>query len=418
MKAVKSEEAGSAATLSGPEVAKAVSLASPFSSKEDLPPEDIDGENTPPDGADLLDRIHRFLVRFICYPSAEASIAHVLWIAHAHLMDCWFTTPRFAVLSPEPGSGKSTMLEITALLVPRPILSVMSSPAYILRKIADQESRPTILYDEIDAIFGPNARGSEDLRAMVNAGYRRGATVGRCYGENGKVLTIDLPTYGAIALGGLGDLPGTIMSRCIVIRMRKRAQGESVESFRPIRHEAEGQLLHDELAAWTASVAGAASIAEPLLPDGIADRDEDVWSPLLVVAELAGSAWPNLAREAALKFVLAAEDGKGLSLSVELLTDIKRCFRGEESLATKTLLERLLDDEEAPWGDLKGKKLDPRGLAKMLRQFRIRSEGIRIGDATPRGYKREAFYDAWKRYLPTPAETATTATNATGPDCS
>lgn len=415
MMAVKSEEAGSAVTLSGPEVAKAVSLASPINSKEDLPPEDIDGENTPPNGADLLDRVHRFLRRFICYPTPEAIIAHVLWILHTHLMDSWFTTPRFAVLSPEPGSGKSTVLELTALLVPRPILSVMSSPAYILRKIADQENRPTILYDEIDAIFGPQARGNEDLRAMVNAGYRRGATIGRCYGENGRVLTMDLSTYGAIALGGLGDLPGTIMSRSIVIRMRKRAHGETAEAFRPIRHEAEGQLLHDELIAWAASVAGMASIAEPILPDGIADRDSDVWSPLLVVADLAGGPWPALAREAALKFVRASEDGKSLSLGVELLIDMKRCFGEEDSLPTKTLLERLLADEEAPWGDLKGKKLDPRRLARMLRQFGVRSEGVRIGDATPKGYKREAFYDAWKRYLPVPSENATSATSATDP---
>lgn len=413
MRATISEEAGKRSNASGLKDAKAEQPAMLGSPNELLSPDGHFSNVAKPDGADLLNRIHGFLRRFISYPSSEASIAHVLWIAHTHLMDCWFTTPRLAALSPEPGSGKSRLLEMTALLVPRPILSVMSSPAYILRKIADQENRPTILYDEIDAIFGPQARGNEDLRAMVNAGYRRGATIGRCYGENGKILTQDLPTFGAVAFGGLGDLPNTIMSRSIIIRMRKRMPCESVEPFRPSQHDAEGQLLHEELVAWAANVTDAASIIEPVIPDGIADRDADVWMPLLAVAEIAGDVWPRLATDSALKFVQSANEGKAPSLGVQLLADIKRCFGEDGALPTKTLLERLLDDEEAPWGDIKGRKLDPRGLAKMLRQFGIRSEGLRIGEVTPKGYKRGAFHDVWRRYLPPIAKTATGATNAT-----
>src|SRR3546814_10030035 len=78
------------------------------------------------DGAGLLNRIRAFTRRFICYPSDHASTSHVLWIAHTHLMEAWFSTPRLAVLSPEPGSGKSRVLEITAMLVPNPLLSVNS----------------------------------------------------------------------------------------------------------------------------------------------------------------------------------------------------------------------------------------------------------------------------------------------------
>jgi hypothetical protein len=413
VRAANSEEAGSVGALSGLEDAKAVGPAPLCNDNDRLPPASIVESKSAPDGGALLTQIHDFVGRFICYPSPEASIAHVLWIAHAHLMDCWFTTPRLAALSPEPGSGKSRLLEVTALLVPRPILSVMSSPAYVLRKIADQENRPTVLYDEIDAIFGPQARGSEDLRAMVNAGYRRGATIGRCYGENGKILTQDLPTYGAVAFGGLGDLPATIMSRSIIIRMRKRAQGETVEGVRPAKHEPEGQLLHDELAAWAAAVVEEASVAEPAMPAGIADRDADVWMPLLVVAALAGGPWPDMARDAALEFVKAAKSGKAPSLGVQLLTDIRSCFGGESRIASAELVDRLLSDPEAPWGDLKGKKLNQRKLAELLRQFHIEPETVRVGEKTLRGYKAEAFHDSWRRYLPPPVTAKTSATCTT-----
>ena len=63
-------------------------------------------------GAKLLDQVHAFLGRFVAYPSEEAHVAHTLWIAHAHLMDAWESTPRIAFLSPEPGSGKTRALEI------------------------------------------------------------------------------------------------------------------------------------------------------------------------------------------------------------------------------------------------------------------------------------------------------------------
>jgi hypothetical protein len=39
--------------------------------------------------AQLLDDVHAFLGRFVIYPSKEAHDAHVLWIAHTHLMDAW-----------------------------------------------------------------------------------------------------------------------------------------------------------------------------------------------------------------------------------------------------------------------------------------------------------------------------------------
>ena len=43
---------------------------------------------------DILDDVHAFLGRFVIYPSKEAHDAHVLWIAHTHVMDAWESTPR------------------------------------------------------------------------------------------------------------------------------------------------------------------------------------------------------------------------------------------------------------------------------------------------------------------------------------
>ncbi|WP_373492491.1 DUF3631 domain-containing protein [Parasphingorhabdus sp.] len=389
------ERAGAAPTATGPDDAKA---ASPVSLTNANQPKTPDAASI--DGAELLNRIHAFADRFICYPSEQASISHVLWIAHAHLMNAWFSTPRLAVLSPEPGSGKSRVLEITALLVPNPLLSVLSTPAFILRRVSDQDNRPTVLYDEIDTIFG-QPRGNEELRGMINAGYRRGATVGRCYMDKGKVLTEELETFAALAMGGLGNLPATIMSRSIVIRMRKRAAGESAERFQPRTHEPEADALKIQLADWAASIFSVAEVAQPVLPDCIADRGADVWGPLITVADLAGAAWPDAARIAATDAVLSAKASESPSLGAQLLADINTYFGDADRLTTADLLGKLLEDDEAPWGDLRGRRIDARKLAVMLREYGIRSCTIRMPNGTtPKGYKREEFHDAWKRYLP------------------
>ena len=142
-----------------------------------------------------------FLLRFVSYPSRHASVAHTLWIAHTHMMDIWDSTPRIAFMSPERGSGKTRALEVTEFLVPRPVHSVNNSVAYVIRKIADEAGRPTILYDEVDALFGNKQPEKADLLAMLNAGHRKGATSGRCVTGAGPVRTEELPAYCAACPG-------------------------------------------------------------------------------------------------------------------------------------------------------------------------------------------------------------------------
>ncbi len=143
----------------------------------------------PAAGADQpLDDIEAFLRRFVAYPSEHARTAHVLWVAHTHLMDAWDSTPRIAFLSQEPGSGKSRALEVSELLVPNPVQAVNVTPAYLFRKIGSEDGAPTVLYDEIDCVFGPKAKENEEVRGLLNAGHRRGAVAGRCV-VRGNCLT-------------------------------------------------------------------------------------------------------------------------------------------------------------------------------------------------------------------------------------
>jgi hypothetical protein len=83
-------------------------------------------------------------------------------------------------------------------------------------------------------------------------------------------------------------------------------------------------------------------------------------------------------------------------------------------MSSKMILSRLAEIDESPWGDIRGRQLDERGLAKRLKPYGIKAKTIRIGGATPRGYARADFIDAWTRYLPTAGKSETSATSATG----
>lgn len=348
------------------------------------------------EGSAVLNAVEGFLRRFIAYPSEHAAVAHTLWVAHTHRMDAWESTPRMFFSSTEPGSGKTRGLEVTELLVPRPVHAVNTTPAYLFRKVSDEAGSPTILYDEIDTLFGPRAKENEDVRGMLNAGHRKGAVAGRCVVKGKEVTTEELPAYCAVAMAGLDNLPDTLMSRSIVIKMRRRAPGEEVEPFRHRQHAPEGEALKSALSDWAAKCIKVG--AWPEMPEGVTDRNADVWEALLAVADAAGGDWPERARVSAVTLVTDAKAGVP-SLGIRLLADIRDVFGDHDYLFTDDAIAGLVALEEAPWGDLRGKALDPRGLAQRLAKYDVRPRTVRIGTRTSKGYAKADFVDPWSRYL-------------------
>lgn len=358
------------------------------------------------DGAEVLNSLATLLRRFVAYPDQHGNVAHTLWIAHTHLVQVFETTPRIAFLSPEPASGKTRALEITEMVVPNPVEAVNVTPAYLFRKVGDDKGKPTILYDEIDTVFGPKAKDNEEIRGLLNAGHRNGAVAGRCVTIGKTVTTEEISAYCAVALAGLGNLPDTILTRSVVIRMKRRAPHEQVEAYRRRVHRLDGEQVHGQLAQWAEQVSGLVGGAYPEIPAGVEDRDADLWEPLLAIADAAGGDWPHLARAAAVTLVTESRDSTP-SLGIKLLEDVKTVFGDRSAMFTEEILTALNGMDEAPWGDLRGAPMDARRLASMLRKYITipeaeRSKTIRIGDRTAKGYRADWLYDAWTRYLSSP----------------
>ncbi|MFE9428918.1 DUF3631 domain-containing protein [Kitasatospora sp. NPDC006697] len=372
---------------------------------------DLIPDTEPTEGAEVLAQLKARIARFVILPSEEALVATTLWVAATHLQKSWQHAPRLAVVGPAKRCGKSRLLDVLTETVHQALLTVNSSPAAVFRSITDEP--PTLLVDEADTIFGSPkmAEKNEEMRGLLNAGHQRDRYVLRVVGNDHTPRKF--PTFAMAAIAGIGDLPDTIMDRSIVIRMRRRAEGESVSPYRSERDRPGFHEIRDRIARWTAPLAGRALHLEPDMP--VEDRAADTWEPLVIIADLAGGPWPRLARQACKRMVdaevQAEEENPG---GARILADIRRIFhanREADSLTTDQLLRELNDNAEAPWAESSRGGLTPRGLGSMLREFGIISGNVRLGDGTQRkGYTRHKFLDAWRRYCPTVHPITSTAT--------
>lgn len=388
-------------------------------------------------GAEVLDHVAAFVGPFLALPSDHCLTVMVLWAAHTHAVHRFYVTPRLIFDSAEYGSGKTRALELLALVVFRPKMTFSTTTAALYRRLGKAGERAlTVLFDETDAIFNPRtAPQYEDLRAVLNTGYKRGATVDRCVGDGASMDVAEFSVFAPVALAGLaGCVPRSIVTRSAAeIHMRKRKPTEKLRPFDEEEAEAEAAPLRTVLAGWIESVSESLGV-RPAMPDGVTDRPAENWRALLAIADAAGGSWPDRARAACLHFVLAGENTD--TFGVGLLRDIRHVFTtwkvipaaGEDEepvrvpdgftdkLASTDIIGKLIALEDSHWGDLKGKPLDPARLKDELDRYQVDKGSIRIPDldkplredGKPRTKSAKGYHvsgegglgDAWSRYLP------------------
>jgi hypothetical protein len=351
-----------------------------------------------------LNSVARFVEDYVVLPSQEAVVAVSLWVCHAHAIHAFDSSPFLIIRSPTMRSGKTRLLECIELLVPCPWRAVDVSESVLFRRIT--RDHPTLLLDEVDVVFASRGERHEGLRALLNGGCRRGARVSRSVPKGNGFELVDFEVFAAKALAGIGTLPGTVEDRGIVIPMRRATPAEQrrIRRLRFREADAEAAPIRETLARWAEAALPKLREARPAIPDVLDGRAADSWEPLLAVAEDAGDGWAVAAWQAALALSTGAarEDN---SVRVRLLADCRRAFdeRGTDRLATGDLITALCDDETSPWGDWRGRRLTPEALARLLKPFGVRPERWRDGSQLARGYAREAFQDAWGRYVPVPS---------------
>src|SRR5690606_13109291 len=126
-----------------------------------------------------------------------------------------------------------------------------------------------------------------------------------------------IPTFAMAALAGIGAMPDTIEDRAVVVRMRRRAPGETAAPYRHRRDRTPLRELATHLNRWLRADLTILEQAEPEMP--VEDRAADTWEPLVIVADHAGDTWPERARAAAVALTAEADDNDHASTRVRLL---------------------------------------------------------------------------------------------------
>jgi hypothetical protein len=368
---------------------------------------------TTPDLGTTLDDVASFLRRYVVMSEAQVTAA-TLWVAHSHAFAGAEATPYLNVTSPERESGKTRMLEVLELLVARPWYTARTSSAALVRKLSS-DPPATLLLDETDNTFKSDREYVAAVMSVLNAGYRRGGCSTLCVGQGASIEARDFPVFAPKAFAGIGALPDTVASRTIRVELKRRTSDERVERFRFRAASADAIPLHQALEAWASENAGRLADARPSLPDELSDRAQDVWEPLLAIAEMAGEEWGARARAAAIELSSRGAE-EDTSVGAQLLGHIRDVFDGDR-MTCAALVAALNGDDEMSYGGWNdGRGITTRELGKKLKPYRIRAKTLRLPEGTrANGYEREQFEDAWSRYAPLlPSSNHDSVTNGSG----
>ena len=361
----------------------------------DKPPliETVEPWDSPVNGSQVLNEVLAQLQAHVIAPVETLHTAS-LWVCMTWLSDVATVLPVALITAPEKNCGKSTLLNAMAKMSKSALITSNMTSAVLFRLI--DKHAPSLFIDEVDTFLRDNL----ELGGILNSGHTKDlAYVMRCEGDNFEPVRFS--TWCPKALSGISasNISGTLSSRSIILNMRRKQAGESAQN---IRHTAP-EIFTDikrKLARWADDNAGAFSQLHPVI-DGLNNREQDNYEPLLAIAMLAGGEWVQHLERACNVSRQNNEESK--SIGVELLEACKQIFEINhvDKIRSTALLEHLLKDDEAIFATYnRGAPIKLRQVTKRLGDYGIKSKPLRFGyDGVSKGYELLQFEDAFKTYL-------------------
>lgn len=353
----------------------------------------------------VLDAVRDWLGRYLLTVTDGDLDLLAIWCAHTHLVQETYTTPRLLIDSPVPGSGKTTALDHLSRLCVRPVqMAAVSSPSMLVRILND--GIRTLLIDEADRSLRPDQQTTPDLLAVLNSGYRRGATRPVNVPSKGAGWVVrDMPTFAPVAMAGNSpSLPDDTRSRTIRILLLPDIHGTVEESDWELI-EVDAVALGMSLAAWADANRADVATTRPPMPEGITGRFREKWQPLARVAAVAGGRWPDVVAALAVadrqQADMDREDGMTTTrVHVLLLQHLAEVWPERATfVATTQLVDDLIEHAPDTWGSGSryGKALTVQRLGRMLaNNFKLNSHRLPDGPRT-RGYRLADLAAPWER---------------------
>ena len=270
---------------------------------------------------ELFDKINIEFKKYLDLPKEEWYDYLTLWIIGTYVYSFFEAYP-MVYLYGLKNTGKTKVMTLCSLIAFNGEMFVGITPATLFR--ITESDKPSLFLDEIEKMLDVKKEGSTDIEAMLNSGYKRGATVPRCEKIRDKQEVKRFNVYCPKMFAHVdGKVSRTLISRCIRIIM-ERAKPKDPRSERwQEKHNPIWQELRNELYIWALNnwkmvlyyYEGNEKVKKEI---DIDNRAWELWHPILVLSKMVDlnlyKKMNNFAVEINKEIQLEDREGRGINL--------------------------------------------------------------------------------------------------------
>ena len=234
----------------------------------------LEGETVQP-GA-VFNTIHNLFKTYVDFRSDIESRLLTLWTIGTYFYTMFPAYPYLALNGPK-NSGKSTVMRVLQPLAFNMITTSDPTGSSMFRLI--DQTRCTVGIDEAERYHNPKDPGMQQIRQLLNSGYKQGMPAIRVTGDDLKPQAFDV--YSPKILAAIMGLEDILASRCIAIPMRRT--NRKMPSFPP---DFDGATLRHHLYSLALTHFQAVYTNYFDRPDlhKLHNRSGELWSPLVALA--------------------------------------------------------------------------------------------------------------------------------------
>ncbi|NIA09413.1 MAG: hypothetical protein GWP10_06720 [Nitrospiraceae bacterium] len=330
------------------------------------------GEKVEP--LEVLKEIEGAYAKYVEFPDEWMSYFLGLWTMGTYVYQLFDSFP-YILLTGEKHSGKTKTQDVGTYLCFNAIHTADISSSPLFRLV--EGSGCTLLIDEAERLKDP--KRSEDIREILNGGYKRGAGVYRTNPDSLKPESFRVYSPKMIAnIRGLGDV---LESRCITITMLRAREGEKANSTVNNRSE---NWAHKRHLLYSFGLQYFGEIREIYEHDEglrhipmVSGREGELWIPILTLARLidqhgGNHLYEHMRETAREKSRESKQEGLSEWASGVILAAEALAGEGKKEVTAKEVREGMavfLDGEEPPGS---------RWIAGKLKQLKFK-QGERRG---------------------------------------
>jgi hypothetical protein len=220
--------------------------------------------------------VHDLFTQYVDFRSEVESAILALWTIGTYFYTMFPAYPYLALNGPK-NSGKSTVMRVMQPLAFNMVSTSDPTGPSMFRLI--HYTSCTVGIDEAERYHNPKDPGMQQIRQLLNSGYKQGMPAIRLIGEDMKPQAFDV--YSPKILAAIAGLEDILASRCIAIPMRRT--DKKMPSFPP---DFDGAAVRHQMymLALTAFPHIYTNYFERPALHTLHNRSSELWSPLVALA--------------------------------------------------------------------------------------------------------------------------------------